>query len=657
MLKLKKNFWKAVGISGVLATSYAVQKKLKKVNLDDSENKKEKKLMMAGIDAYLIIGGTILSLGFGSTALYASRYIRCPPNKVLVIFGGNKKIRTIHGGGAFVLPIFQDYRFLNLTPVQIEINLANTLSLHKLRVNVPSVFTVAVGTSEELMANAAERILELSVDELKYQAEEIIYGQLRDVIASMSIEQINGDRHLFTENVEASVEKELHKLGLQLINVNFTDVTDESGVIAALGKRAAAEAVQQARVEVAEREKEGSIGEAKEIRERDIIVSKERSERAKGVRLAELDQETFITEQEKIMKINISKATAEKEIGINQAKMLQEQTMTEQQKEMEISIALAKSQQEIGVTTAKFDQEKIIAEKQRDLEIANAKAESEKNIGKNQSLTEQEKRINEQKRDLEISKSITMTKQEIAISKASIEKEQTIAQQERDMRISISKSNADAVEGENLANQFIQKSKAELEIVETEAYEMTQKRKKEAEQKVIEAEAIAKKKAFEAIQEQIKQEELAKTIGPAEALKQKILIEAQANAEKIIIEAEAKSKADLLEMEAKAKGEYLFLEARAKGLGLLIEKCGGSREAANILMLDHVEELAKTSAQAISNIKFDNITIWENGNGKEGKNSTSNFIKDIATSLPPLHSMMTDVAGVDMKSFLEKFDK
>ena len=53
------------------------------------------------------------------------------------------------------------------------------------------------------------------------------------------------------------------------------------------------------------------------------------------------------------------------------------------------------------------------------------------------------------------------------------------------------------------------------------------------------------------------------------------------------------------------------------------------------------------------NIKFDNITIWENGSPKEGGgNSTSKFIKDIATSLPPLHSMMTDIAGVDMKSFL-----
>src|SRR5262245_46029441 len=201
-------------------------------------------------------------LFFGFAMLLAGRYKRCPSNKVLVIYGkvgGGNTARCIHGGAAFVYPLVQDFAFLSLEPMQIEVPLKGALSVENIRVNVPSVFTVAIGTDHEVMQNAAIRLLGLTTEEIRQQAEHIIFGQLRQVIASMRIEDINRHREQFLQNIQLSLEPELKKIGLVLINVNITDITDESGYIQAIGKKAAAVAVQQASIDVAQQEKVGAV--------------------------------------------------------------------------------------------------------------------------------------------------------------------------------------------------------------------------------------------------------------------------------------------------------------------------------------------------------------------------------------------------------------
>ncbi len=176
---------------------------------------------------------------------------RCSSNQVLVVYGAftgtGRAAKTIHGGAAIVLPLIQDYRYLSLEPIQIEIPLRGALSIENIRVNVPSVFTVAIGTQPDVMTNAAIRLLDLTMDDIRKQAEEIIFGQLRQVIASMKIEDINRDRDTFLQHIQNSVEPELKKIGLVLINVNITDIQDESGYIDAIGQKAASQAIQQAR--------------------------------------------------------------------------------------------------------------------------------------------------------------------------------------------------------------------------------------------------------------------------------------------------------------------------------------------------------------------------------------------------------------------------
>ncbi|MCD4737423.1 MAG: flotillin family protein [Bacteroidales bacterium] len=210
-----------------------------------------------------------------------SRYKRCPSDKILVIYGKTGKTkegltrsaRTIHGGASFIWPVIQNYAFLDLTPISIEVNLTNALSRQNIRVDVPSRFTVGISTNPVVMTNAAERLLGLEMSHIQELAKDIIFGQLRLVIATMQIEEINSDRDKFLMNVSQNVEAELQKIGLRLINVNVTDIRDESGYIEALGKEAAAKAINDAKKSVAEKNRDGSIGEANAVMDQRIQVA------------------------------------------------------------------------------------------------------------------------------------------------------------------------------------------------------------------------------------------------------------------------------------------------------------------------------------------------------------------------------------------------
>ena len=214
-----------------------------------------------------------------------NRYRRCPSDKILVIYGNrgtSKSAKCVHGGGAFVWPIIEDYAYLSLTPIGIDANLTNALSKQNIRVDVPCRFTVGISTDPESMLAAAERLLGQSAQQIQELARDILFGQLRLVIATMSIEELNSDRDKFLEAITANVEVELKKIGLRLINVNVTDIKDESGYIEALGQEAAAKAINEAKVRVAEQEKIGEIGKAEAVRETRIRTAEANAQAVQG---------------------------------------------------------------------------------------------------------------------------------------------------------------------------------------------------------------------------------------------------------------------------------------------------------------------------------------------------------------------------------------
>ena len=242
----------------------------------------------------LILVATVVMIFFVTLISFATRYKRCPSDKILVVYGKisgkgpAQSSKCIHGGATFVWPVLQDHAFLDLTPIPIDIKLESALSLQNIRVNTPSTFTVGVSTESGVMQNAAERLLGQSMQNIQDLARDIIFGQMRVVIATMSIEDINADREQLIDNITKGVESELQKVGLRLINVNIQDITDESGYIEALGQEAAARAINEAKKKVAEQLRDGEIGKAQAEREQRIKVAAAHAAAVEGENTAKI---------------------------------------------------------------------------------------------------------------------------------------------------------------------------------------------------------------------------------------------------------------------------------------------------------------------------------------------------------------------------------
>ena len=422
-----------------------------------------------------------------------NRYRRCPSDKILVIYGGSsankKSAKCVHGGGAFVWPIVEDYAYLSLTPISIDANLTNALSRQNIRVDVPCRFTVAISTDPDCMNAAAERLLGLTAGQIQELARDILFGQLRLVIATMSIEELNSDRDKFLEAISSNVEGELKKIGLRLINVNVTDINDESGYIEALGQEAAAKAINEAKVRVAEQEKIGEIGKA------------------------EANRET---------------------------------------------------------------------------------------------------------------------------------------------RVRTAEANAQAVQGENEAKVQIANSDADRREREAEALRKAAAAEKVAQAKALEEAYSAEKLAEDARADRERATQSANVLVSQEIEKKRKIIEAEAEAEKIRVNAKGEADAAYAKMEAEARGLYEILSRQAAGYDKMVEAAGGdANKAYMLLLLEKLPELVKTQVEAVKGINIDHVTVWDSGNGADGKGSTANFLSGLMKSVPPLNELF-DQAGLALPEYLAK---
>jgi flotillin len=277
----------------------------------------------------IILASLIFVVLFATVYSIFKRYKRCPSDKILVIYGkvgGENSSKCIHGGAAFIWPVFQESTFLDLKPIALKVDVDKALSKQNIRLNVKSNFTIGISTEPTIMTNAAERLLGLQTTSISTLAEDIIVGQLRQIISLMDIEEINTDRDKFLTNIQSNVENELKKIGLKLINVNIVDIKDESGYIDALGKEAAAKALNDAKKSVAEKDRDGAIGEADANQDKITKVSKLTAQSEIGKANAEREKRTNIAdanalavEGENTAQIKIAKSEAEKREALAQA--------------------------------------------------------------------------------------------------------------------------------------------------------------------------------------------------------------------------------------------------------------------------------------------------------------------------------------------------
>jgi flotillin len=494
----------------------------------------------------LVVVPVLLALFF--VTMLVRQYRRCPSNRVLVVYGkvkGQRAAKCLHGGGTFIVPLLQSYAYLNLEPMTIEIELTSALSKKNIRVNVPSTFTIGISTHPDIMNNAAERLLGLTDKEIAAQARDIILGQTRLVIATLSIEEINQDREKFLDLVNKNVSTEVNKIGLELINVNIRDITDESGYIEALGRKAASEAINKAKVEVAEADRGGSIGEATANREMQVKVATQHAQSAMGQKQAERDQ-----------RIEVAKLEAQGVSGEANA-----------QRDREVAVAEQEALAVQGKKQAEADQRVRVAE----LEAGAVKGENDSRAN----IADYEATLSERQADAK-------RRGEVALANAT-----------RDVLLAEKDQELAHLEKTQIAQQMIERKKIE--------------------------------------------------------------IDAEAEAEKLRRIAKGQADAILAKYIAEADGVRRVLDGKAAGYDNLLKICGERKDLAPaLLIIEKLPDLVAEQVKAIQNLKIDKVTVWDSGaNGGATGGSTSNFLRGLIGSLPPIHEL-AEQAGIDLPEVLGK---
>ena len=347
-------------------------------------------LMLIGIiAAVLIIGGTLM--------YWASRYKKCPSNEIMVVYGyirGERSAKTYHGGGAFIWPVIQSYQYMSLEPMQLKVDLRGALAANNIRINVPSTFTVALDTEPAMMNTAAIRLLGMSQPDIEELASEIIFGQLRLVVAQMEIEEINKDRETFEKNIRVFVGKELRTVGLNLINVNIRDITDEANYIQNLSEEATARARKEAEISIAAQDRESQVGVAREnqakdigiaeaSRERDIQVADAQAEAVKKQKTIEANRRASVAGDEARAQVAEASSLAEGTKGAKAAEADQRIYVKERESEAvkgenESQAKIADANAELAVVRAEATQRGEVADREAEVAIQQAQAKAEK---------------------------------------------------------------------------------------------------------------------------------------------------------------------------------------------------------------------------------------------------------------------------------------
>ena len=328
-----------------------------------------------GTNLFILAGLLIVIVLLGIIGIL-SRYRKCKSDEVLVVYGktgGSKSAKLYHGGAAFVWPIIQGYDFLSMKPMQIDCKLTGAISAQNIRVDVPTTITVAISTDPEVMQNAAERMLGLSMDDKQNLITDVVYGQMRLVIADMTIEELNSDRDKFLAKVKDNIDTELRKFGLYLMNINISDIRDAANYIVNLGKEAESKAQNEAQANIEEQEKLGAIKIANQIKERETRVAETRKDQEVAIAATRKEQEISVAQTDKERVSQVARAEAEKNINVEQANTAKESRIAELNSDMEIKQAEAKKKAAIGRNEA----QKEIALSNAQLSVTQANADKE----------------------------------------------------------------------------------------------------------------------------------------------------------------------------------------------------------------------------------------------------------------------------------------
>lgn len=635
----------------------------------------------------LIVAGVIVLLVVVTFIGLLSRYRKCASDEILVVFGkaGKKKVvnektgkteevilpsKIIHGGGTFVMPVIQDWAKMSLKPIQIQV-MVEGVSSQMIKVRIPVTLTTGIGTDQVLMQNAASRFLTAKTSEISDQIKDILIGEVRSLMATMTIEEINADRIKFIGKAKENIETELNKVGFSIININNADISDDANYIKNLGQKAATKALAQAQADIAEEKKKGDIQIAETNKQREIAVADAEKERETTVAQTKQEQEVKVAEINQEKAIRLAEAEKNKQAGIAEQKAEQEASIARANTQAESAKAEAESQRiaNVAKSASEAASKKAAADAEAEANVAKAKAEADSKKAEAEAL--KQTRIAQAKQ-----------KQEADTQKAINEQEAATAEYESQKRIKAAEADKQAGVAEQKATIEVSKAKGEAAQAQAEAEKVAGTSKVEARMAVAKTEQERQIEVNEAAAKAEEAKLQAEMIVPAqkqkervtieaEAIKAKAVLEAEAEAAKILKEAEAKADATKLQLEAEAEGTRKKLLAEAEGKraslmaeadkvqaiemapALAVEKMIESGLTPEMVVqyktVDQLTGIAEASAQMFEHVHLGQVTVYGN------ENTAGNFMAKTAENLNPAFDLLRSIPFADtLKSVLGK---
>ena len=625
----------------------------------------------------LIVAGVIVLLVVLTFIGLLSRYRKCASDEILVVFGkaGKKKVvnektgkseevilpsKIIHGGGTFVMPVIQDWAKMSLKPIQIQVNVTG-VSSQMIKVTIPVTLTTGIGTTQTLMQNAASRFLTAKTSEISDQIKDILIGEVRSLMATMTIEEINADRIKFIGKAKENIETELNKVGFSIININNADISDDANYIKNLGQKAATKALAQAQADIAEEKKKGDIQIAETNKQREIAVAD-----------AEKERETTVAQTRQEQEVRVAEINQEKEIKLAEAEKNKQSGIANQKAEQAANIAKANTAAESEKAKAEAEKISAIAKAQAEADSNRAESESlaEANVAKAKAEADSKKAEAEAEKQTRIAQA--KQKQEAETQKAINEQEAAVAKYESDKRVKAAEADKIAGVAEQNATIEVSKAKGEAEKAKAEAEKVAGTSKVEAQMTIEKTKQEKQLEVNEAAALAMEAKLHAETIVPAQKEKERITIEAEAVKQKAVLEAEAKAAEILKEAEAKANEgtrKKLLAEAEGKRASLMAEadkvqaiemapalavqkmiESGLTPEmVVQYKTVDQLTGIAEASAQMFEHVHLGQVTVYGN------ENTAGNFMAKTAENLNPAFDLLRSIPFADtLKSVLGK---
>ncbi len=278
----------------------------------------------------ILIGAIILVLAL-IVLLFAKQYKKVGPNEVLVISGGRKRAmiapdgtktklgyRYCLGGGTFVLPFMETIDILPMEAITMNIKTPEVLTNSGVPIMAEAIAQIKIDSSDHSIRLAAEQFLGLGKEGIRSVAETVLEGKMREVMGTMTVEQIYKAQHEFSTTVTQAAQGDFSRMGLNMMSFALKDISDTQGYLDALGKPQIMAAKRDAVIAEAETEKEATIKSSEAHKEGEI------ARLAAEALIAKAQWENEAKKSESQVDVNQKKAKADFAYEIERSRLSQD---------------------------------------------------------------------------------------------------------------------------------------------------------------------------------------------------------------------------------------------------------------------------------------------------------------------------------------------